>query len=94
MCLWCAFRTAAEEPLYMSLLGGKEPQKMSVLLGLQTSFLCFKMLASPGQPCGWPPLSRQTKEKITNCTLGLEHQGRKGGWADGLECQGELVIKL
>lgn len=43
------------------------------------------MLASPGQPGGWPPLSHRSREEIINCTLGLVCRGPEGrvGWSAG-----------
>lgn len=68
-------------------VGKRTPKdKYDVKLADRLSFMCFRMPASAGQPGGWLPLSRRSREEIINCSSGLVHQvlfirARKGGWA-------------
>lgn len=73
-------------------VGKRTPKdKYDVKLADRLSFMCFRMPASAGQPGGWLPLSRRSREEIINCSSGLVHQGPEGrvGWSAG-----ELIIKL
>lgn len=90
-CLWCTFRTAAQEPPHRATacaFWGKEPQKTRILSSLSIIPYVF-LNACLSWAARWlAPLSHRSREEVINCTFSLV---LRAGRAGGLECGGELA---